>query len=255
MPESQIVTNKILSGIDVNIQDQHSRAFDTFFSQVIGSPILLTADATIDSWTISLATGHGVLVGEQVVVYDYVDDRLYVGNALASATNIVTLDTPINYDYHAVHSVSVRSTKEMNVNGAITRQTFSVAPPIQSSVDITRIMFQMTTTAFPEMDMFGDIASGITRGIVLRAVNGINVNYFNIKSNGEMVNLMHDVDFYEAAKHGTNGLGGRLTYGGQSKHGVTIRLGAGDSLELIIQDDLTSILSFRMIATGHVVED
>jgi len=255
MALQEIVANKILDGVDVNIQDQTTRVFDTFFSKVIGSPILLTASAVLDSWTVSLTTGHGVLVGEQVVIYDYTDDRLYVGSALASATNIVTLDTPINYDYHSSHSIAIRSTKEMNVNGSSTRQVFSIAPPIQSSVDITRVMFQMTTTAFPEMDMFGDIAGGLARGIVMRSVNGINVNYFNIKTNGEMVNLMYDVNFYEAAKHGTNGLGGRMTYGGKSKHGSVIRLGTGDSLELIIQDNLTSILSFRMIATGHVVED
>jgi len=242
-------------GMAVNVQDQHTRAFDVFFSQTVGTPTTLSIDAVINAWTVTLTAGHGAIAGEQLVIYDVAADRLYVGGILVVATNVITLDTPISYDYLAVSSVVVRATRDLNVNGASTRQTFAVAPPITSPIDITRIMFQMTTTDFPEMNMFGDIAGGLTRGLVLRVVNGINVNYFNVKTNGELVNLMYDVSFYEAAKHGVNGLGGRLTYGGTSKHGVTIRLGTGDSLEIIIQDDLTSIPQFHMIASGHVVGD
>jgi len=242
-------------GLDVNIQDQHSRSFDVFFSQVVGELTALEVSAVINEWDITLETGHGVAIGEQLVIYDFAADRLYVGGILNVVTDVITLDTPLNFSYPAATSVVACTTRELNVNGAIERQTFAVAPPLQSAIDITRIMFQMTTVEFPELDMFGDIEDGLLRGIVLRVVNGINVNYFNVKTNGELVNLMFDVDFYEAAKHGVNGLGGRLTYAGPSKHGVTIRLGTDDSLEIIIQDDLRSITKFRMIASGHVVED
>jgi len=240
--------------VPVNIQDQHTRALDVFFSQVVGTPTTLTTDTIEDSYTISVTTGHGILVGDQLVIYDVAADRLFVGGVLASSTNVITLDTPINFTYHSSHSVVVRSTKELNVDGSTTRQVFQVAPPIQSDIDITRIMFQMTTTDFPEMNKFGDLTA-LTRGLVLRVVNGIKVNYFNVKSNGELVNLMYDVNFYEAAKHGVNGLGGRMTYAGAGKHGVTIRLKQGDALQVIIQDDLSSLVSFKMIAAGHIVED
>jgi len=242
------------NGADVNVQDQHTRTFDVFFSQVVGEETALEVSAVINEWAVTLVTGHGALDGEQLVIYDYLADRLYIGGVLGVTGDVVALDTPINFSYPAITSVVARAVRELNVNGAVTRQTFAVSPPLQSAIDITRIMFQMTTDAFPEMDMFGDIADGLVRGVVLRVVNGINVNYFNIKTNGELVNLMYDVSFYEAAKHGVNGLGGRLTYGGPSKHGVTIRLETDDSLEIIIQDDLSSIVQFRMIASGHVVD-
>tara|TARA_R110000744_G_scaffold129162_1_gene236507 strand:+ start:347 stop:1129 length:783 start_codon:yes stop_codon:yes gene_type:complete len=246
------ITNLNGAEINVNVLDQNTRAFDANFSQVIGVPSTLTVLPAIDDWTITVSASHGIIVGDQLVVYDAAADRLYVGNVLVVATNVITLDTPMNFAYPIATSVVLRSTKEMNVDGSTTRQTFSISPPIKSRIDITRILIQMTTTNFPEMAEFGDITGGIVGGVVLRSVNGINVNYFNVKTNGELVNLMHDVNYYEAAKQGTNGLGGRLTYAGPSNHGVVIELGQDDSLEVIIQDDLSSLLSFRMIASGHV---
>lgn len=242
-------------GIPVNIQDQHSLTSDLYFSQVVGVTSSLTLQAIEHSYNITVTPGHGIITGDQLVMFDIIGDRLYIGNVLNVLTNTILLDTPVNYNYSTNFSSVVRSTKDMNVDGSTNRQTFQISPPIGVEIDITRVMFQIITDDFPELDMFGDISGGLVRGVVLRAVNGQTVNYFNVKTNGELVNLMYDVSFYEAAKHGVNGLGGRLTYGGQSKHGVTIRLGQGDTLEAIVQDDLTSLNLFRMIGTFHIVTD
>jgi len=250
---AQVESNGALA---VNIQDQHSRTGDIYFSQEIGVQSTLTAQPAIEDYDIDVSAAHGIIVGDQLVMYDSAADRLYIGNALVVATNNITLDTPINYAYATATTVIARSTKDMNVDGSVTRQIFSIAPPIDIELDITRVIFQMTCTDAVEFGKFGDIDGGLTRGIVFRVSNGINVNYFNAKLNDDLANLMYDVAFYEAAKvQGVNGLAGRLTYGGQSKHGVTIRLAEGDSLDVIIQDDLTDLLTFRMIGTFHEVTD
>jgi len=240
--------------LEVILKDPHYITSDAYFSQIIGVSSSLTTQAIEHSYNISVTVGSGIIVGDQIVMYNGEADRVYIGNVLDVITNTIVLDTPINFNYSVVGATIVRSTKEMNVDGSVNRQTFAISPPIGVKIDITRIMFQMVTTNFPEMDMFGDITNGLVRGVVVRSVNGKTVNYFNVKTNGELVNLMYDVSFYEAAKHGVNGLGGRLTYAGQSKHGSAIRLEQGDTLEAIVQDDLTDILSFRMIGTYHVVE-
>jgi len=240
--------------LDVEINDQHTRTGDIFFSQRIGTNLSLQAEAALDAWEITMPTGHGILVGEQLVMFDAVAGRLYIGNALTTNANTVTLDTPINHTYPVASSAVVRSTKEMNVDGSSNRQTFSIEPPIDIEIDVTRIMFQIICEDPPAFDDFGDIEDGLVRGVVLRVVNGINVNYFNVKTNGELVNLMFDVSFYDqTGPQGVNGIGGRLTYGGRSKHGAVIRLGEGDTLEAIVQDDLTTQTQFRMMATFHEV--
>lgn len=40
----------------------------------------------------------------------------------------------------------------------------------------------------------------------------------------------------------------------QDKHGVAIRLEADESLEIIVQDSLTSLTAFSVVAEGHVVD-
>jgi hypothetical protein len=257
------VTNKKVNieasgAMAVAIQDQHTPSIDAYFSQQIGATTALGVDAVVDSYTVTMAAGHGVLVNEMLLIVDTLTGRTYYGEVLGVAVNDLTLDTPINHAYPAANSDVYRTTREMDVNGAITRQTFSVGALGTATLDITRIMFKIITTDAPDMDEFGDIAGGLTRGLVLRIVNSKTTNLFNVKTNGEMINLMYDVTFFAASGPGplgSNGLGGRLTYAGPEKHGVTLRLGPGDVLEAIIQDDLTSLLSFRMIAAGHVVTD
>ena len=143
----------------------------------------------------------------------------------------------------------------MAVDGSTTRQSFFIRPEGTIEIDITRVIFQIICNDPPEFDDFGDITGGLQRGVVFRQVNGGHVNLFNLKTNGEIANLMYDVEVYEQSKvQGVNGISGRLTYGGPSKHGVTLRIGNGTYLEVIIQDDLSSLATFKLIASGHVVE-
>lgn len=44
------------------------------------------------------------------------------------------------------------------------------------------------------------------------------------------------------------------TYGEQSKRGVVIRLGIGDELQIIVQDNLTGLIALLAIAQGHEVD-
>jgi hypothetical protein len=241
----------------VNIQDQHSPAFDLYFSQDVGAPLTLAADAEEDAYSISVTTGHGLVTGNEFVLFDTNTQRGYTGEVVTvDGANTVNVDRPITSRLPAATTILQQRTHDLTVNGAVTRQTFRVGSALAAEIDITRILFQMTTTNAPEFTDFGDITLGLSRGLVLRVVNGRNSNLWNAKTNANLVNLMYDVTVYEAAKQfNVNGIGARLTYAGQNKHGVTIRLGANEYLEVIIQDDLTSLLSFNMIACGHLVTD
>ena len=49
----------------------------------------------------------------------------------------------------------------------------------------------------------------------------------------------------------------RITWGGQSKQGVVIRLDGdtNDSFVAVVRDNLTGLNKFRVKVQGHVVED
>lgn len=242
--------------IPVNIQDQHSRAFDVFFAQNNGTPTTLTIDGVEHAYSISVTTGHGLVADDEFVLQDSVSQRGFTGQVVSVAgANTVNLDRPLTFSFLAASTVVQEVTKELNVNGAVTRQTFSVGSPLTAELDIVRFLFQMTTTGAPTFALFGDLTA-LTRGCQMRIVNGTTANLWNVKTNAELSNLMYDLTFIDSAHpQAVNGLSGRMTYGGQNKHGVTLRIGGGEAIEFIVQDDLSSLLSFRIIACGHLVTD
>jgi len=242
--------------IPVNIQDQHSRAFDLYFQQKVGSPTSLIADAVKDEYSLQATTGHGLLAGDGFVLQDPAAQRGFTGEVVSVAgDNTVNLDRPLTFNFPAASTVVQETTKDMNVNGAVTRQTFSIGSPLTAQLDVTRFLLQMTTTDPPEFNEFGD-QTALTAGVQMRIINGVTRNLWNAKSNAELANLMYDLNVYDAEKaFNVNGIAGRMTYAGQHKHGVTLRIAGGESIEVIIQDNLSALLSFRIIACGHMVTD
>ncbi len=239
---------------DVLIQDQHTPLFDAFFTQQ-GSLVTLAVDALIDAYEVTLTGGHGTQVGDFLVLLEGLVG--YGGEVLAVNGDVISLDMPLSFTFTAAGTGGALHSREMNVNGSGTRQTFSFFTP-SLALDVTRIMVYIadagTVNDFPDDSKFGNIDNGITRGLAFRLVNDNNVNFWNAKTNGDLANLAFDADYTAQAKNGFYGYRARYTLGGQSKHGVTIRMRKGDTLEMIVQDDLTDIDVFRCIAEGHVVD-
>ena len=79
--------------------------------------------------------------------------------------------------------------------------------------------------------------------------------YFNIKQNGDWENIAFDGSYTPAASgpSGEESFRSRLTFNGPSKMGAVIRLAAGDTLEVIIQDNLSTQTRVSMFAEGHEV--
>jgi hypothetical protein len=249
--------------IDINVQDQTTRPLDLYFYQQQGVSTVTTALTVRDSYTIEVASVAAFILGDTIGVFagntaGNTQGTFYFGEVLGIAGNIITVDSPLDTVFQ-IGTIAISLTKEMNVDGSITPQIFSIqagGPTGTIDVDITRVLPKMITTNPPEFSMFGDIIGGLVRGLVIRRVNGVQQNIVNWKTNGEISNFMYDLTFFDQSKpQGVNGIIGRQTFAGQSKHGVAIRLEPGDRLEIIIQDDLTSLLSFRMVAEGHEVTE
>ena len=242
-------------GLAVNIQDQTSRPLDLFFVKPIGNFSTLAQGTSINdtSINVTVVTG-GCGVGDFIGVFG---DTFYFAEILVVTGTILDLDTPLDFNFSAGDFVAC-TTRELNVDGDPIPQVFFVSGTTTQnfSIDITRIMIEMTCTDTPDFSEFCDIGGGLTKGIVLRKRDDENWNIFNAKSNAELANLMFDLNVLEETlPFNVNGIVGRYTFAGASKHGVALRLRKGDRLELWIQDDLTSILSFRIIAEGHIVTD
>ncbi len=240
------VTDKAL---DVTVRETDSPLFIVNFSKIVTETTLTTAAAKDDT-TILVADTSLFLNGQYLTIYSVADNRVYFSTVLNVASLTVTLDTPIDFEFPIGSIVSVADT-DMAVDGSVTPQIFGLRNPttedIPLSVDISRIMFAMLTASEPELSDFGDITNGLTNGMVLRKVDDAWNNIFNVKSNMAMKHLMYDLEIQTVAKNKQDGITGRFTF---EKLGQVIRLREDEDLQIIIQDDLSSLQSFYATAEG-----
>lgn len=240
---------------DVSVQDQTTPVIIASFSKEAAASTLSVL-AVIDECTVTVADSTGFLVNSYMSIFSVPDNRFFLANILAINANVLTIDTPLDFAY-PVGSFVTSGSKNMNVDGSVTPVIFGVRntdEQIGSEFDITRIIIHCETSGTVDLSKFGDIAGGIARGIVMRKVDGVQRNVFNAKTNGELKNLMYDFDIQAALGNQQDGFTGRLTFGGQEKLGVVIRLKQGEDLQIVIQDDLTSLQLFEIICEGHLVE-
>ena len=245
--------------LNVSIQDQFTPPIDQRFSQITGVSALTVAAAPEDL-SITVADGTEFTVGERCVLFTTAPpapvQAFYTGGILSIVTNVITLDTPINAVFPIGSVAASRNIDISLANGSVTTEIYEfTVPEIGTSIDVVRFMFTMECDGAPDDSKFGNLVA-LTNGIVLRKIDldGVIFNYWNIKTNGEFASLSYDVTYSDKAGGGNHGVRIRMTYGGQDKHGVTIRLEPTERLELLIQDDLTGLINFLITVQGHLVE-
>lgn len=145
----------------------------------------------------------------------------------------------------------------VGVNGASTPQIFRVSPLYMSnsvSWDITNIIFHIEDDAAMDDWKFGGL-DALANGIVIRKKDGEYQHIFNAKTNGHLIDHCQSATY--SLKTGGGGYGFRAlkAIGGQANSGVVIRLSAqsSDELQVIVQDDLTALQDFHVVAIGHLV--
>lgn len=237
-------------GLDVNVQDQNTPPLDLYFQKLDGTPTTLSANTAINDSSITVADASTFGVGTYAGIFSG-SGRYYFGTVLTKVSNTLTLDTPLDFVFSAGNNV-LPFTRDMTVDGSVTPVIFNVSAGGDSTnieVDIYNIVLQMIVTTEPDDSKFGNLAE-LTNGIVLRRVDGITRNIHNIKSNADLSILSANSIMY-SDKAGGGYFSVRATYPVRDKNGVAIRLTSGDMLQMIIQDDLTSLIKFRALAKGH----
>lgn len=246
--------------VDIFRQDQTTPFNDFYFIQAIGSPTTLTAQATVSSRFVDVASVASISAGDWLGIFDTSSgvNRYYWAKVIAIVGLTLELQTLIDYPFPA-NSYVVSTTKDMNVNGSVTPQVFEIRSGGNLAIDITRIMLACQTTAAVDLSKFGDIAGGLTYGMYLRAKeNGTFRNKLIIRSNFDFAKFAYDWTPFAAANpiQGQDGFNWRFTLNGDDKHGVVNRaIGTVNTLQWVIQDDLTSLELLQAVGANHEVED
>ena len=249
--------------LDTRKQDQHTPPIFLKFNQITGQS-QLTSATVIDTRVFNVVDGTEFEVGESFSIVNALGKRFFAAKIVSISSNEITVASLIDFEYQIDDYCNSRKTN-MAVDGSVAPQKFSIRGAIEQevpvSLDITRTIWGALCDKAVDLKKFIDIPA-LTNGVLVRKINrvtGQTLNYFTLRSNYDFD--LHTLDWVPYLstnpQQGTNGMTCRLTFNGDDKCGVTIRLNEYDDLEMIVQDDLTvltqSIELFENLIEGHIV--
>lgn len=252
-----IIQGRINAAVDVALQDQTSQIVSVNFTELVVSTTL-AADASIDDTEIEVTSATGIVVGQYVALFNPTAVRFSFFHVLGVVSTTITVDSPLDYPYPSGTYADFGS-HDLAVNGSVTPRVFGLRGSgtptgVDLTVDITQITLTAATVTAVDLIKFGDLAA-LTNGIVIRQRDGAYYNICNLISNQDIANVFGTFTPILATNPAQNYDGFTAIYGlsGQNRIGVVIRLAVGEDLELIVQDNLTGLVSFEAVAQGHVV--
>lgn len=235
--------------------DQTTPALDLRFLEEL-NVTTIAADTAVEDTSFTATVSHGIVVGN---IIEIAEGSVFIqAEVLSVATDLIGIDTPINHAYLS-GAVLIVSNKNMNVVGTISSpRIFSITPGPGQKGDITRVIISIQDSTAMDFSTFGGIASGVLNGCVIRMKkeNGDFTNLFNWKTNGDFIITAFDHVFQSKIGGGLHSFVCRSTWAGQSKRGVTLRVDntLGEEIQVLVQDDLSSLSLMGMAAQGHELQ-
>jgi hypothetical protein len=213
----------------------------------------IASDITINDYQFTAVGGHSITPGQTVVLVE--GTRIFQAVATAVATNLITVDSPIDFAFTAAGCDGRNGAVDMAVSASqASPEIFRILAPPTEKWLITRVIFVVEDDVAMDTAKFGGITA-LVNGVVLRVVqNSRTTKLFNIKTNGDFAIEAYDVSYDDKAPAGTFGIRTRRTFASDGKNGAFIELDGnlGETLEIIIQDDLSALTKFVANAQGRV---
>jgi hypothetical protein len=246
--------------LDVSIQDQHSELLSLYLGEILDI-VTVISDTAKDDITVDIeTTGITPLVGDFLCLQELgkiTQSEVTSVTPIAGNQYTLGISIPLDYPFSTDSGCSLLDV-DMNVDGSGTPIEFQIRPKSGTSWDITRMMTSMVLTSQGDDGLFGNLAA-LTNGVYYRKEDAEESNnIFNAKENSDYAIEGFDLAYVvRSGGQGSHGMRSRITWAGQSKQGVTIRLvgDSGDHFTATVRDDLRLIGKFRTKIQGHVVED
>ncbi len=253
--------SSLKGAIDIHDADVHDVPVNELFHRHTGVSTTLAA-ITVAGVTTSIQVDDGALFNngdifqiEETVSGITTIEVTFPTIIAGGTTNTFTLDRPLDNSFGIGASVEVVTTN-MAVNGSLVAPViFQLIPDSLQEWHVVRFLLGMIHAAAADDSRFGDIAGGLQNGCVLRGFDGASGRYrtfTNWKTNSDIKMDMFDLTYTDKAGGGNFGSNGRGsirdgTGAAPKLDGVT-----GGLLELIVQDDLTTLIDFKLKGQGHI---
>lgn len=233
----------------------HRKIVSEMFSRKTGDVTTLASPVSAGATSFTVDNATGFSTGSQITIREGIKVELGIITLTDVSGVIFTLDRPLGYDYTVAAEIEEVTTDMKDIVGSLgTPIIFKITPPSGTIWQITRIFLSITDGTAPDDGKFGGIGA-LTNGVSLRATTaaGRIVVYANWKNNGDMKLDMYDISYSDKAPAGEHGVNGMWTF---TKAEVVAELDGdaipAQSLEILIQDNITDLSSFKMKAQGRV---
>ena len=240
--------------LNVHDADVHNIPVNEYFSRFLGISDPLAIAAAVGDTQVTVTDGTKFAVGDWIGNVTTPTESIYK-QITVIVGNLITLDGPLDNAYPVGKIINTFSI-DMNVVGTLAIPiSYKFIPATGQIWHIVRFLFSMVHGSAGDLGLFGNL-SPLINGAVLRGYNGASGTFrtfMNIKDNADMKNNMYDIEFDTRS-------GGGGVYGTSGRGSIKIGTGAvpkldgdnGDYFEILIQDDLSGLDSFRMKVQGHI---
>ncbi len=233
---------------DVMIQDQHSQMVDLYLYR-LEATTNLTASPAIDDTTLQVDSVANIDVGDALTIYEC--NCFYQSIVLAVGTS-VEVASPLDCAFSIGTTIECGSWN-MNVDGSSSSIIYKIKAPCTAKFDIYTVTLSITDATAMDSAKFGGI-SALSRGILFRQKDGITKNLPLIVNNIGFSEIGFTTEYDPKAPAGVYGFNASKNL--NVTNGICIRLDGTtrDEFQIIIQDDLTDLLSIDVTINGHEVK-
>ena len=236
--------------IDVIVQDNTSEAIDIYLCNNKGTTNPTVAVA-IDDKTVTVADTTGAVVGDCI---DLKEGKRFFQSIVTNITgSVVTFASPCDAEYTTAAQVCFGEWDLAQANGSVTPVVYCMAPPPDAQYDIYSLTISMVDGSAMDDSKFGGIAA-LTNGLVGRRTDGTIKQLFLISNNAGFREYGFNIEYPLKPPAGKYAVAGEKLF--PTKNGTVLRLNGKtlDTIDVTIQDDLTGLEKFSIVAHGHEVE-
>lgn len=244
---------KTLNGaVNVHVTDLHNIVINDYIHAHGASTTLTLAiskgDTNIDVVNASVfSVGDFIHLGPGVETIEPIHPEI-----TAITVNNVELDRPLDNDY--INGTTIlKAIVDLNttIGSLVAPISYKYFPQAGRIEHIHRIISSMIHPSAADDSKFGDMVA-LINGVVFRAqIGGILGTFTNWKSNRDLILDMVDVIYTDKAGPGLFGTRARGSFS-ELDVAIVLDQSQGDFLEILIQDNITALSSFRIKAQGHV---
>jgi len=238
-------------GVPVNIQDQTTESIDMYLCKNNGTTNP-TNPISLDDKTITVDSVTGAVIGDCIDIKE--GARFFQGIITDITGSVISFASPVDYAFTENAIVYFGEWDLAQANGSVTPVTYYLQPPANATYDIYSITISITDNDTMDDSKFGGITQ-LTNGLVGRIDDGYTKQLFLISNNAGFREYGFDIEYPTKVPAGIYAISGKKNY--HSNNGVALRIDGStdDTINVIVQDNLTGLSKFAIVVHGHIIQN